>query len=75
MTEENAVPAPPVDVAASSDPCPTGTTTSPDVTITEDPGPAPSGDAPVDDGSVDPLADDNGNPNVIPIATEENPSA
>jgi hypothetical protein len=57
--------APPVDITPSQSETPTGPTTSPDVVVTNDPGPAPEGDAPVDDGSHvvpvdanDPASDD-----------------
>lgn len=57
--QQNTEEAPPVEVA------PVQPTTSPDVVITDDPGPAPEGNTPVDDGSAttevtaaDPASDD-----------------
>jgi hypothetical protein len=48
---QNTEPSEPVDIAAS-EATPSGPTTSPDViVVTEDPGAAPEGDAPVDDGT------------------------
>jgi hypothetical protein len=61
----------------TGDPTPSGPTTSPDVIITTDPGPAPEGDAPVDDGShVIPLGDndppsDDAVETVDPLAEDE----
>lgn len=45
-------PSPTAEEQVQGDPCPTVPTTSPDVVITEDPGPAPEGDAPVDDDTA-----------------------
>jgi hypothetical protein len=62
--------APPVDINPSQSETPTGPTTSPDVVITNDPGPAPEGDAPVDDDSQTPdnqPGDPGSEDNVVPV--------